>query len=433
MSVVVSIQEVGPCRKRLTVAVPPAAVAAETERVAEEFRRRAKLPGFRQGKVPLDLVRTRFRAGIEEEVIDRLVPRYWRQAESESNLDPLLPPRVEQVELHAESELTFVATVETRPDIRLGNIGDFELPEFVVEPAPEEVDGALSDLRRGVAEWRPVERAAADGDRAEVELTEMTAGAMPAPRTILVEVGAREVWEELSAALRGLMAGQQAELARMEWGGGEARERRFRVRVVAVSERVMPPLDDALAARLGHADLTGLRQGLEQRLRRARADERRRRRERALLDQWRARHPVALPEGVVERETELLLREYAEGLSRQGVDLDKAGIDWGRLAGEVHPQAERRVHDRLLLDRVAEEASLAPSEEEFERALAVIARAESRTTVAVRQALDASGKLGDLRAQLRREKALRHLLKDDSREPDPGAPPGVAEAGSGGG
>ena len=112
MSVVVSLQDVGPCRKQLTVEVPAPAVEAETQRVIKEFGQRVRLPGFRKGKVPADLVRRRFAKDIEREVIDRLLPRYWRQAEAESEIQPLLPPEVDEVrDLEPGGPLTFVATV----------------------------------------------------------------------------------------------------------------------------------------------------------------------------------------------------------------------------------------------------------------------------------------------------------------------------------
>ena len=92
MSVVLSIEDVGPCRKRLKVEVPAPAVEAESKRVVEEYRKHAKLPGFRKGKVPTELVKQKFHKEIEQDVVERLLPRYWKQAEAESELDPLLPP-----------------------------------------------------------------------------------------------------------------------------------------------------------------------------------------------------------------------------------------------------------------------------------------------------------------------------------------------------
>src|SRR5215207_1900003 len=218
MSVVVSIQDVGPCRKQLTVEVPAPAVEAETQRVVQEYGRRAKIPGFRQGKVPAHVVRQRFAKDIEHEVIERLLPRYWKQAQAESSIDPLLPPELaEDPELRPGEPFTFTALVEVRPPIELRNIKDFELPDPSVEPGSMEVDEKLDELRKQLAEWVPVERSAGRGDLVVAEITELTPalhapegeqpGEEPKTETVQVEVGDERVWEELSAVLQGMSAG----------------------------------------------------------------------------------------------------------------------------------------------------------------------------------------------------------------------------------
>src|SRR6185436_6329113 len=110
MSVVVSIEDVGPCRKQLKVEVPAPAVEAETQRVVSEYGRQARIPGFRKGKVPSHLVQRRFSKDIDQEVKERLLPRYWKQAQAEAAIDPLLQPEVEEINDPAPGEaLTFTA------------------------------------------------------------------------------------------------------------------------------------------------------------------------------------------------------------------------------------------------------------------------------------------------------------------------------------
>jgi len=420
MSVVVSVEEVGPCRKKLAIEVPAAAVSAEMDRVVAEFGRQARIPGFRKGKVPTNLVRQRFAHDIEHEVVDRLLPRFWRQAQAESNLDPLLPPQVENVELRAGEPLRFVATVEVRPAIELGNTKEFQLPELSSDPTAEEVDRALEDLRRNVADWVVVERPAARGDRVAARLADL--GSSEGPQPVSFEVGDPAVWEELGVAASGLQAGQATELARKHGEGEHVHEHRYRLEVTEVREQRLPDVDDEFARKLGNfEDLPALKKDVEARLGAAKRIERRRQREQALIDQLRERHPVPLPEGVVEHEREQLMQEFAENLARRGVDPERAQVDWQRLADDLKPQAEKRVHARLLLDAVAQAEDVTVSEEEFERALGSIARLEGRSTSAVRQALDEAGRLGQLRAQLRREKTLDRLLG----EPADAAAPGV--------
>jgi trigger factor len=460
MSVVLSMQDVGPWRKQLTVEVPAPAVEAETQRVVREYGQRVRIPGFRRGKVPSELVRRRFAKDIEREVIDRLLPRYWRQAQAESEIEPLLPPEVDEVrDLEPGGPLTFVATVETRPKVELGNIHDFQLPDPEIEPGELDVDKALDDLRVRFGEWVPVERPAARGDLVSTQITELpekrpdtpenpetaaAAGAPGAPgadaplgtvgpkvEPVEFEVGDERVWEELSLAVSGLAAGQEAPFTREgdaappapagEPGGHRgqtdaaatgAGPRRFKVQVIAVKERELPALDDELAARVNPelGGLTALRELVSRRLREARIEERAEQRQRALLDQLRERHPMELPQGVVQREVEHLAGDYAESLARRGVRPEQAGLDWQRIREEMRPLAERRVHARLLLDAVADAEPVVVTDEEFERALAILARAQKTTTPALRKALDENGRLAPLREQMRRDKTMRHLL-----------------------
>jgi len=416
---VLSIEDVGPCRKQLKVEVPAPAVEAESKRVVDEYRKHAKLPGFRQGKVPTELVKQKFHKEIEQDVVERLLPRYWKQAEAESELDPLLPPSVDEVDFQPGEALTFVASVEIRPEIELGSLEAFELPELETEPTEEEIEQALEDMRRAVAEWVAADRPAANEDLVAGKLTQLDpeTGEPGAEKPFSFEVGDPQVWEELTLEVTGKQAGQQAEFVRQEGEGDDAVSRSFQVMIEAVRERDLPDLDDALAARFGeYADVAALRQGARGELRRGKESERRQQRERAMLDQLLARQPLELPQGVVDSEIEGMLKEYAQNLTGQGVDLEKADLDWQAMAEQIRPQAERRVHARLVLDAVTSQQEIEVGEEDFEAALAAIGRAQGRSAVSVRQALDGSGNLAGFRAQLTREKAIKYLLGEEAEE-----------------
>ncbi len=446
MSVVVSLEDVGPCRKQLTVEVPAPAVEAEEQRVIHEYGSKARIPGFRKGKVPTKLVRQRFAKEIEREVVDRLLPRYWRQAQAESSIEPLLPPEVDEVRERQPGEpLTFVATVETRPQIELRNISDFDLPNPSIDPGDMEIDDAVNDLRRRMGNWVTADRSAVRGDRVVTEITSLSGahgepseGAEPPTNTITVELGDEAVWEELTLALSGLAAGQETTFTRRhehpapqggdqpEGGEPVVHEQPFRVRAKEVQERELPPLDDDFARKVSPQleSVEQLREAIIRELRRGKTEQRDEVRQRALLDQLRERHPLDLPQGVVRKEVEGLVQDYAESLARRGVDLDKAQLDWNRIGGDMLPLAERRVHARLLLDAIADAEALQVSEEEFERTLAAVARAQNTTTPALRRSLDENGRLTALRQQLRRDKTIRHLLGE---EPAAAAAPEVPE------
>ncbi len=408
MSVVLSVEEVGPCRKQLKIEVPAPAVAAETERVIGEYRKRARLPGFRPGKVPANIVRQRFKKEIEQDVVERLVPRYWHQAEAEQELDPLLPPELGNVDLALGESMTFTAVVETRPAIELGNYKDVQLPDLPVEPTAEEIDGQLEEFRRRAGEWKKVERPAARGDRVVAEITE----GHGEPQKTSFEVGDEHVWEELSLAATGLSAGQSSSFRRRAAESEEAKD--YRVKVDTVEELELAPLDDELAKKVSRFQtLSELRAAVETMIGDAKKRERGRQRESWLLQQLRERHPLTLPEGVVQQEMETMVRDYAHQLSHQGVDVEKAEIDWGALGERARPDAERVVHSRLLLDAIAEAEGIEVPEERLEALLAEIARERKSTPLAVRRDLDGSGRLAGLRRQLRRQQTVRHLLGEE--------------------
>ena len=428
MSVVLSLQDVGPCRKQIKVEVPAPAVEAETQRVLREYSQKVRIPGFRQGKVPAELVRRRFAQDIEQEVKERLLPRYWKQAQAESSIEPLLPPEVDEVaDLQPGEPLTFVATVETRPQIELRDTRSFDLPDPEVEPGTLEIEETLENIRKQMSKWVPVERPASRGDLVALEVTTLASADHPEERTdkVQVEVGDPQVWEELTTAVQGLSAGQEATFERRhehpsaeEGGEPHVHEQKFRVRVEGVQERELPELDDAFAAQV-NAEFKAaddLREAVVKRLRANKEDQRRSARQRALMDQLRDRHPIDLPQGVVQREAETMVQDYAENLARRGVDVEKAGIDWSRVRDEMIPLAEKRVHERLLIDAIADDRQLMVTEEEFERTLAMLARDSGVSTPVLRRKLDEDGRLGNLRGQLRRDKTIRTLLGEPEED-----------------
>jgi trigger factor len=443
MSVVVAVEDTGVCRKQLTIEVPPEEVEAATRRAVGRYARSARIPGFRPGKVPPRVVRQRFRDDIDRDVVEGLVPEYWERAREEQGIDPLGQPRLTDVGAVAAGEpLRFVAEVEVRPPVELGDLGGFELPDPPGEPADEEVEEAIEELRRRAGAWRDVERPAARGDLAALRIREERPAGEPAAEAaaaeggeegsvggsetavpaaadwqeVDVEVGDPRVWEELSLAVTGVTAGQRTRFTRRPEEGSQDDPKSFEVEVTAVREREPAPLDDDFAKKVGDfADVAALRHAVVADLTRGKRQERDQKRREAVMEQLRLRYPVALPQGVVDGEIERMAHDFAHDLARRGIDPKEAQVDWDRLAGELRGPAERRVHERLLLDAVAEKEGISAAAEEVEGLVAAIAKAEGAPVERVREAL---GGPAGIAARLRRDKAVRHLLGDT----DPIAP-----------
>ena len=418
MSVVTAFEDVGPCQKKLTIEVPAPAVDAEWGRVVGKLRRELQLPGFRKGKVPVGILRQRFGDDIRQEVLDALLPRYWRQAQAEKNLDPLLPPKVEDLELEQGKPMSFVASVEVRPEIEIGEIGELDLPEEDTSATDEDVEEALLDLRRQHATWHEVDRAAAVGDLVMGQMVPVGAedDEEAKPRPIYLEVGGQGVDEELSLALTGLKPGGSTEYTHKIEAEGETKEEVFRIEAETVKEQELPAMDDELAGRFGLESVEKLEEAVRERIAAGKADALGKRREQALLEQLRQRYPLDLPAGVVQHEGEQMVQRNLEQMSARGQQADLESMDWGKILDDVRPHAERRVHEQLLLDAIAAHQELRLDEQEFETFLHHAAQHQGTNSLALRQRLAENGQIEDIRAQLLRGQVVRQLLGDGPEE-----------------
>jgi trigger factor len=404
MSVVVSRQEVDSWRTELRIEVPQPAVAAETDRVVGAWRAKVKMPGFRKGKVPADVVKKRHRDEIEREVAERLISRYWQQAQAETGIVPLMPPLVDEVQHEFGVALSFLAKVDARPPVELGPYRSWELPEAPAEASDEEIDLALEDLQRSAGTWATVDRPAGRGDRVVGEIEEI--GGSEGPQRLRVEVGGRGSWEELTIALTGLAAGQSITFDSVR----NNQPTSYRVRAEAVEELTPAVLDDELATKMGVADVAALRAAVGDRLADAKRDERRQRRESAFLKRLVEEHPLDPPERMVESELRSMLEDYARDLHRRGVDVERAELDWARIGDEMKPQAKRRIQIRLLLDAIVAHEKVEVDEEHLESTLATLARSQKISAAQLRHHLAHDGRLTRLRQDLAREKAMVSIL-----------------------
>ncbi|MCY3971089.1 MAG: trigger factor [Acidobacteria bacterium] len=433
MTVVVKKREIGLCRQEIVIEVPAEEVDAEYLRVARDYRRRARLDGFRKGKAPLDLIRQRFAEAIGEDVSERLAPRYWTLAREEEDVHAMLPPSVGPVEVIPGQPLRFTVTVDVEPEVEIGDDRSFELPQPETDPTEAEVDEVLEQVRLERSTWVPVDRAAARGDRVRGKVhraampgyDEQAAGdgddndddnRGPASHDIDLELGDERVWPELTDNLTGLSAGQTATFERVEQEDNIERQRRYDVEVHEVLERKLPDVDDdwagGLAASIGSVDdlLENLRSQVEAR----KIEAARQQRTDALLDQLRERYPVDLPEAVVEREALQMARSYANNLARQGVDLEQQQLPWEQMMEEIRPQAGKRAHASFLLDRIAREDGIEPTPQDLERALEVMARARNTHRGRLRRELERDGGLEMLKIELRRDRTVQALLEVDA-------------------
>ena len=420
----VEVQEVDACKRRLAVEAPSDLVQHAWEAAYGRVGREARLPGFRKGKVPKNLVKLHFADDVRREVAQRLIPEVYRQALEETHIDPVDEPDLQDVTLEEGAPLTFTATVEVKPAISLGEYRGVAVEHAPTPISDADVDAALAHIRESQAEFRAVDRPAASGDLVIVDYTLAPEGLDPASETgYAFMVGDGSVMPEIDQAVVGLSAGAEREVG-VRFADDHRREDlrgksgSARVKVIEVKEKILPELDDEFAKGVGdHPTLDALRAEVRRQLEARRAQEDRQALEQKVVDALLARHEFQVPEAMVNRHLSHAIQHMRERMRRQGVDPDRLRWDQPEILQEMRPSAEKAVRRALLMDAIATAEGIAPGEPDVESEIARMAEQTQRPAAAVRGILEKNGELEGLRARLREDRALELVVQQAAIAP----------------
>ena len=247
------------CKHELEITVPVEDIQQETERVVADIAKKAKLPGFRPGKAPQSLIRTRFKQEIQQDVLEKILPKAFRARAEQEQLQIVGTPNVTDVHFHEGEPLRFKAQFEVMPTIELKEFRD--LPVVYNEPTvtDEQIAERLESIREQKAEYVNQDpRPLADGDFAVVNLTSISGveGEPIKSENMMLHIGDPETMPEFSENLRGLSPGEDKEID-VTYPEDYAQEKiagktvRFLVEVKGVRQKELPELNDEFARDLG--------------------------------------------------------------------------------------------------------------------------------------------------------------------------------------
>ena len=359
-------------QKEVSVEIPADVVAKETDAVVAKFQKMARLPGFRKGKVPASVVRQRFAEDIKTEVVEQLVPRYFRKETERQGLHPVSQPQVTDLHLHDGEPLKFKAKFEVLPDFDVQGIDEIKIAKPDVTVTDEDVDKALNHLREQNASYNPVEgRPLQDGDFAQVAFkgTPQGEGEGQQPVSmddVMVEVGGTNTIPEFSENLRAANAGDEKTFV-VKYADDFSDERLagksfdYWVKVNGIKTKLVPELNDDFAKELG-ADFTSI-DDVKKRIREGMEAEKKHQAEHEtkdkLVEELIAKNPIEVPESLVEHQIDLRLERGLRALAQQGMKTeDMRKMDFGRLRAGQRDAAKKEVQVALLLEKIAEKENI---------------------------------------------------------------------------
>jgi len=405
------------CTREIVLDVPSDEVSKAYRTVTANYKKYAKIPGFRAGKVPETVIRRRFADGIRKDVVDGLLPERFNKAVFDLGVKPVGEPRVTELTIEDGQPLHVKAVFEYVPDFSIEGYQSVTVDKPKVEVSEEDFQRELEQLRSSHATIEPVEekRALKDGDWAQITYSGKVDGDdQAAPLTgqdTLVEVGGKDTLEAFTKALRKAKVGQQlkaeviypADYAEATLAGKTVS---YEIEVNAIKKRVLPELNDDFAKEVGQyeniAELQNkIREYMTHRLRRSIESETKDRLFAALIE----RYPFAVPESLVQAQIDARLERGLRALAAQGMQTEQMRkLDFGRLRTAQRDGAVAEVKTNLLLDRIAAAEKITISDEEMDKEMQIAALQSREPIDSLRARLAADGSIDRLREQLRREK-----------------------------
>src|SRR6202451_451428 len=411
-------------RREISVEIPAADVARETEAIIQKYQKTMRLPGFRAGHVPASIIRQRFAEDLKSNVAEALIPRYFRKEAERQGLVPVSQPQVTDLHIHDGEPLRFKATFEVLPEVPVQGYKELRADKPEITVTDEEVEKALENVREQHATFTSVEgRPLADGDFAQASFDghakneEDAADAKPVHMDeVLIEIGGKNTVPEFTENLRGASAGDERTFD-VTYAPDTAENRlagktfTYTVKILAIKTKDMPELNDDFAKELG--EFTSLDQVRKQ-IRENMEAERRHTAERESKDKLVAelvkRNEFQVPEAMVDRQIDLRLERGLRALAAQGMKMeDMKKMDLPRLRAGQREQAVQDVKSALLLERIADEEKIEVSEDEVNREISALAVQAKQTPEAVRARLTEDGGLDRIRNRIRSEKTLDFL------------------------
>jgi trigger factor len=408
----------------------------------------ARVPGFRRGKTPASVIRRRFADELKQEVVESLVPKYFREEVGKLGFQPISQPRITDFHFEESEPLRFKAVFEILPAINLASYSDLKSEKQDVGVTDEEVERELNSLREHQASYTSVEedRGLQDGDFAEASFTGTpvekaesglvdpagnpvssgqenakvpAAGTQPVEmKDVLVDIGGANTVREFSDNLRGAKAGEQRtfQIAYPE----DFPDKRlagktldYKVQIKAIKKKQIPELNDDFARELGDFDsLEVLRNRIREQIEAQKKHDVEHAAKDKLVEELVNRNEFPVPESLLERQVTARLERGFRALAAQGMRPDDMRkMDFGRLRVGQRDAALREVKASLILEKIADKENIQTSDEELNIEVERLALQGRQPVEALRKKLEEEGALERMRERIRNEKTLDFLYQ----------------------
>src|SRR6266550_1174527 len=403
-----------PGEASLEVTIPPDNVKAAEERATKVYQQRARLPGFRQGKVPAAVVRKKFADDIRQETLRELVQESWRVAQKQEELKPIADPHIHNLKWEEGAPVTFEFHVELKPELKLQRLGGFRLTRKVAAITAAQIDAQLNAMREQRAPWTPVAgEKPKPKDLVDVTIATREAGTdeVKDPEPYQFVLGEGRAIPDVEERIMSLTPGESVDATvrfpndfAEEAKRGQTRDIRLTLR--EVKRQQLPALDDAFGREMGDFEsLDALRTAVAEDLKKEAEREADARVRAELIEQIVQANNVVAPRPLVERVLGMYAQAYEIPEER-----------WEKFAQEFRAVAESQVRRDLVLDTVVESQNLRATEAELDQRLQELAERRGMQAAELYASLEKAKRLRDVARSITEEKVFAYLLSQSTVE-----------------
>jgi trigger factor len=402
----VDVREGKAWKRTLEIEVPKEMVDEEFEAAQKKYQAQAKVPGFRKGKAPMDMVKRRFKEAIEKEVLESLVPKAYEDAVSETDLAPICMPEVKEIQFEQGTPLKFKAEIEVKPDVEVKGYTGLKVVKGIMEITDRDVEQSLDYLREDVAELHPVQRPAKLYDHLVVDLTKSQDGKEDKLKNHQVFLDPHNMLKEFQKALVGAKVGEKKEFEvdyppdfhNKKLAGKKAK---YQIDVKEVKEKVLPEVNDSFAKSVGQfktvAELKDkIKEGL---VKKAEKDAEVRVRN-DLMNQVIKRNPFEVPDTLFDYYMDSLIKDL-KGKQQK--------VDEKKIREEYKDIATGHIKWDLLFHQIVEKEDIQVTKEDVETWIEAFARDYKMKTEEARKFVENPSQIKRIKEELLEKKVLDFL------------------------
>ena len=417
----IEITRTDECKRKLNIVIPQDEVSKELSKIYQEINQKANIRGFRKGKVPRKVLEQYYKRDAEADLIQKIVPKACDEAANKENLKMVGGYLLEEYVLKDGEPLKLDISIEVKPDIVLKNYKGIEVQKKAVEVSDEDVDNVLKQTQYENAELKGIDtRGAEKNDEIVIDFRGRIDGKFfkgGEGKDFRLILGQGRMIEGFEEKLIGLRAGDKKEID-IQYPQNFPDEKLagrkiiFEVLVKDVKERILPSIDDEFAKDLGDFnDLNALRNKIRDDLTKAKENLNNLDYEKEILEKLLEENAFVPPESLVKRELEFLKKNLAMRLSKGKTEELSLGKEGEEIMQEMSKEANKRVKESLILEKIAEEEKIEISNSEVDEDIRKRAEDSNQNFYALKEIFQKNRVYEAIRDKIREEKVLKFLLE----------------------